>query len=312
MEIPFALAFTAGLVATINPCGFAMLPAYLSYFLGLEESPHDGDTGSIGRGLLVGAVVSAGFLTVFGLAGVLLTAGVQAAVEILPWAAMLVGVGVAVLGVALLRGYELRVSLPKLGGAPPGRGLRGVYLFGVSYAVASLSCTLPVFLVVVAGTIPQLGFLAGIATFLVYGLGMSTLLLLVTLAVATGKRAFVGRLRRSSQHVDRIAGGVLVLAGIYIVVFWVSTLASDGTSQLAAVTAVEQLSSRATNWVTRWSTALGIAGAVVVAAVVVAAVVARSRRPDVATRRRRPGRARRPAHMTDVRESGPVRPGEEP
>jgi cytochrome c-type biogenesis protein len=278
MEIPFALAFTAGLVATINPCGFAMLPAYLAYFLGLDAGPSADVTGSIGRGLLVGAVVSAGFLTVFGLAGVLLTAGMQAAVEILPWSAMVVGVGVAALGVALLGGYELRVSLPRMGGAPEGRGLRGVYLFGVSYALASLSCTLPVFLVVVAGTIPQLGFVAGVATFLVYGLGMSTLLLLVTLAVATGKQALVGRLRRSSQHVNRIAGGVLVLAGISIVVFWVSTLAGDGTSPLAAVTAVEQLSSRATNWVTRWSTTLGIAGALVVVAVVAAWSRAQRRR----------------------------------
>ena len=32
----FAYAFTAGMVATVNPCGFAMLPAYLSYFLGIE------------------------------------------------------------------------------------------------------------------------------------------------------------------------------------------------------------------------------------------------------------------------------------
>jgi cytochrome c-type biogenesis protein len=278
MEIPFALAFTAGLVATINPCGFAMLPAYLAYFLGLDAGPSDDVTGSIGRGLLVGAVVSAGFLTVFGLAGVLLTAGMQAAVEILPWTAMVVGVGVAALGVALLGGYELRVSLPRMGGAPEGRGLPGVYLFGVSYALASLSCTLPVFLVVVAGTIPQLGFVAGVATFLVYGLGMSTLLLLVTLAVATGKKALVGRLRRNSQHVHRIAGGVLVLAGISIVVFWVSTLAGDGTSPLAAVTAVERLSSRATNWVTRWSTTLGIAGALVVVAVVAAWSRARRRR----------------------------------
>ena len=31
-----ALAFSAGMIATVNPCGFAMLPAYLSYFLGLE------------------------------------------------------------------------------------------------------------------------------------------------------------------------------------------------------------------------------------------------------------------------------------
>jgi cytochrome c-type biogenesis protein len=301
MELPFALAFTAGLVATINPCGFAMLPAYLSYFLGLDEGAGDPAAGSIGRGLVVGAVVSAGFLTVFGLAGVLLSAGVQVVIDVLPWAAMVVGIGVAVLGVALLRGHELRVSLPEVGRAPQGRGLRGVYLFGVSYAVASLSCTLPVFLIVVAGTIPQLGFVAGVATFLVYGLGMSTLLLLVTLAVATGKRAFVGRLRRSSQHVNRIAGGVLVLAGAYIVVFWVSTLVGDGTSQLAAVTAVEQLSSRVTNEVSRWSAALGFAGAAGATGVLVAWLRSRRRAASGATLeqadeitsgRRRPGVAR--------------------
>ena len=38
MDARLALAFSAGMVATVNPCGFALLPAYLSYFLGLEEA----------------------------------------------------------------------------------------------------------------------------------------------------------------------------------------------------------------------------------------------------------------------------------
>ena len=84
MEIPFALAFTAGLVATVNPCGFAMLPAYLAYFLGLEGEARPLAARTILRALTVGAVVSAGFLTVFGLAGVLITLGVQAVVGALP------------------------------------------------------------------------------------------------------------------------------------------------------------------------------------------------------------------------------------
>jgi cytochrome c-type biogenesis protein len=259
MEIPFALAFTAGLVATVNPCGFAMLPAYLSYYLGIDGEVEAPAALDLGRALVVAAVVSAGFLTVFGLAGVLLTAGIQATIRALPWAAMVVGIGVTGLGVAMLGGVEPRIGLAKVGRIREGRRLRGVFVFGVSYAIASLSCTLPVFLVVVAGTIPQLGFVAGVATFLVYGLGMSTLLLLVTLALALGKRAIVGWLRRSSQHVNRIAGGVLVLAGLYIVVFWVSTLAGDGTSPLAAVVWVERLSSVATNWVSRHATAIGVA-----------------------------------------------------
>jgi cytochrome c-type biogenesis protein len=247
MELPFAFAFTAGLVATLNPCGFAMLPAYLSYFLGLEADVEVAAGSSAVRAVQVGAVVSAGFLLVFGLAGILLTLGVRAVVDALPWIAMVVGIGVVGLGVALLRGRELRVRLPRTDRAGDGRGNAGVFWFGVSYAVASLSCTLPVFLVVVAGTIPQLGLLAGISTFLVYGLGMSTLLLLVTLAVAFGKRTLLTRLRRASQHVNRAAGAILVLAGGYIVYFWATTLAGDGTTQPTAVRWMEQLSSRATN-----------------------------------------------------------------
>ena len=268
MEIPFALAFTAGLVATVNPCGFAMLPAYLSFFIGGDgnEAAAGGTATSLGRGLVVGGVVSAGFLAVFGVAGVLLTAGVQATIRALPWAAMVVGIGVIGLGIAMLAGRELRVSLPKVGRGGDRRSLGGVFLFGISYAIASLSCTLPVFLVVVAGTIPQLGFVSGVVTFLVYGLGMSALLIVVTLALALGKRAVVTWLRRASQHVNRVAGGILVVAGAYIVLFWVSTLAGDGSSQLAPVVWVEQLSSAATNWISRWASVLGIVAAASVAA----------------------------------------------
>ena len=55
---PFALAITAGMVATVNPCGFALLPAYLAAFVGLEDRP--GRLGSVGRALAVSAVLTAG------------------------------------------------------------------------------------------------------------------------------------------------------------------------------------------------------------------------------------------------------------
>lgn len=268
MEIPFAFAFTAGLVATLNPCGFAMLPAYLSYFMGIDESEgHPSSAASMGiRALQVGGIVSLGFLTVFGVAGALIILGVQAVVGAMPWIAMAVGIGMIGLGLAMLSGRELRVRLPKVSKAPVGRRTGGVFAFGVSYAIASLSCTLPVFLAVVAGTIPQLGFVAGVVTFLVYGLGMSVLLVVVTLALAFGKQALVTRLRRGSAYVNRIAGAILVLAGAYIVYFWTATLRGDG-SQHAAIALVEQLSSRATNVVADAPVLIG-GGAIVVVALV--------------------------------------------
>lgn len=280
MEIPFAFAFTAGLVATLNPCGFAMLPAYLSYFMGIEDDATMSTAHRWLKAVKIGGVVSAGFLTVFGLAGILITLGVQAVVGSLPWIAMFVGVGVAGLGVAMLAGRELRVALPKATWVPTGRSFGGVFVFGVSYAIASLSCTLPVFLVVVAGSIPQLGLFAGVLTFLVYGLGMAVLLLVVTFALAFGKQTLVARLRRGSAAVNRIAGVILVLAGGYIVYFWAVTLRTGGQPRSGLVTWVENLSSRAVNVVASSAIPIGAVAGLIAVIVVVASLagVRRSRR----------------------------------
>ena len=232
IDAPLALAFAAGLVATVNPCGFAMLPAYLSYFMGIEEE--DRSTGTAVRtALVVGSVVSLGFLLVFGVAGILITAGFRIVIDLIPWVAIVVGFGVIALGIALLRGYEMTVGLPKVQQASTGKGYRSVFLFGVSYAVASLSCTLPVFLTVVATQVTRGSFASGIATFLVYGAGMAVVLVAVTVALAIGKRSLVTWLRGSARYISRVSGVILIAAGLYIVWFWFVSLTS-GAQTLGA------------------------------------------------------------------------------
>lgn len=246
IEAPLALAFTAGLVATVNPCGFAMLPAYLSYFIGLGDDDIDeGGGAAVARGLVVGAVVSSGFLLVFGIVGLLVVAGLRSVIEFLPWAAIVIGIAVAGLGVAMLAGYEPVVNLPKIGRGGGSRRYSGVLLFGISYAVASLSCTLPIFLTVVAGAIPSTSLIGGVMLFLVYGLGMSLVLVVVTIALALGKQGIVQRLRRSTAYVNRISGAILVLAGAYIVWFWVANL-SDPLAASGPVVVIERWSSQLT------------------------------------------------------------------
>ena len=97
----------------------------------------------------VGAVISAGFLVVFGVAGAVITAGFRSVIDWIPWLALVIGAAVTLLGIAMLRGYEMTVGLPKVKRTGKGRGYGTVFGFGVSYAVASLSCTLPVFLTIV-------------------------------------------------------------------------------------------------------------------------------------------------------------------
>lgn len=233
IDAPLALAFAAGLVATVNPCGFAMLPAYLSYFIGTGDEDETRVT-AMQRALFVGGVVSVGFLVVFGVTGVLIaagTAGFQSAItSAIPYVALAVGVLIVLLGIAMLRGFELTVRLPKVSKARKGRGTGSVFAFGVSYAIASLSCTLPVFLSVVALQVQRTDFVSGVATFIAYGLGMSMLLVGVTIALGLGQQSLVGWLRRSARLINKVSGGVLVLAGTYIVWFWSTNLTAGAVS----------------------------------------------------------------------------------
>ncbi len=210
-----ALAFATGMVATINPCGFAMLPAYLSYFLGMDDPSADTKAG-IRRALAVGLAVSAGFLLVFGVMGVLITQFSVTIQEWLPWVTMVIGVALVGLGVAMLRGFEPVVNLPKLQRGTGSRQLWSMFLFGVSYAVSSLSCTIPLFLVAVAGTFTRNSFAAGMSAFLAYGLGMALVLMALTLAIALARQGLVRRLRNALPYINRISGGLLILAGAYM------------------------------------------------------------------------------------------------
>lgn len=278
IDAPFALAFTAGLVATVNPCGFAMLPAYLSYFMGrTDEEEPGGRLGAVHRGLVTGLVVSSGFLLVFGLAGILITLGMRSIISVLPWAAMVIGGGLALLGVAMLAGFDPVVRLPKFSRAPEGRRTSSVFTFGVSYAVASLSCTLPVFLVVVAGAVPRTNLVSGVLLFVVYGLGMSLVLIVLTLALALGKQGLVRSMRRWSGYVQRVSGAVLLLAGGYIVWFWATNL-SDPLAASGPVVAVERWSSQVTELIGERPLWAGLTLTLVVVIALVSLVAQRGRR----------------------------------
>jgi cytochrome c-type biogenesis protein len=267
IEAPLGLAFAAGLVATINPCGFAMLPAYLSFFLGLEDAEDANRKAGIAETLRVGGIVSLGFLVVFGVTGLAINAGARAIIDWIPYLALAVGAAMVALGVAMLRGYQISIGFLKVHGGTAGRDSKSVFSFGVSYAVASLSCTLPVFLSVVVGSVASTNFLSGFLTYIAYGVGMSALLMGVTLAVAFARQGIVGRLRSMLRHVHRVSAVFLVVAGVYITWFWVDDLSSDAGEQGDAAGIVDGWSASLTNWIQDNSAVVGLllAGSIAIA-----------------------------------------------
>lgn len=219
-----AFPFAAGLVAAFNPCGFAMLPTYLTYFLGLD-SDETSTAKSVLRGGKVGLALTAGFVTVFGLFGllfeVILSGGARSSVQSSLWMVTIgSGLLVLVLGTAMLRGFQPVLNLPKLQMGTGSREVGSMYLFGVSYGMVSLGCTIGPFLVAVSGSVSNAGVAgASLWAFVAYAFGMGSVILFLTMALAAGRRGVANKMRSLLPVINRISGVLLVLAGIYLVFY---------------------------------------------------------------------------------------------
>jgi cytochrome c biogenesis protein CcdA len=215
-DAPLAAAFTAGMIAVVNPCGFAMLPAYLGYFLGTDRG-EDGDAGvGLARALVVGGAVTAGFLVIFALAGMVVSWTSVALGEFTPYLTVVIGAVLVVVGIAFLAGWEPKLALPRLDKGGRTRGLWSMFVFGISYAIASLSCTIGPFTAVVAQTFARSSVASGIITFIAYGLGMGLLLMALTVSLAMARQGLLVKLRRVLPYVTRVSGAIMVLMGAYL------------------------------------------------------------------------------------------------
>lgn len=213
--IPFG--FLAGAAACFNPCGFALLPAYVAYFVGRDE---DASTGGLVAGVRAGVGMTAGVLGVFGAVGGLVSALGYAFVRLVPLAAMTVGAVVALAGLGMLLRPSFTVALPvgsPLPGQVRGRTWRSFLLFGAGYGIASLGCTLPLFLVVVTQALAAGGALSGLGVFVAYGLGMGAVLAALSVVVAVGKGAVIRWLGGWGKYLRTAGAFGMVLAGSYLI-----------------------------------------------------------------------------------------------
>ena len=278
IDAPLALAFTAGMVAAFNPCGFALLPAYLAYYVGADGDRQGESTSTAragARGLAVGAAVTAGFVVVFGVVGTAVTQLSLSVQSFAPWLTVVLGALLCVLGVAMLMGFQPTLGLPRMGRLAGGRGLGSMFLFGISYATVSLSCTLPVFLTAVAGTFSESSVVAGMTGFLVYALGMGAVLMVLTLAVAFARHSLVSAMRRALPLVSRASGALLAVAGAYVAYYgWYEIATNRGVDAPSGPVAfVTGVSGDVSTWVQdAGAVRVGLVAAAVVVLVLIVAV----------------------------------------
>lgn len=217
-DAPYGLALAAGLLAAVNPCGFALLPAYLSVLvLGDGPAAGRGPLAPVGRALALTGAMTVGFVAVFGAFGLLAAPAADAVASRLPWVSVLIGLTLVAAGGWLLAGRELPTFTPKVAAGPAVRmRFTSMALFGAAYAIASLGCTIGPFLAVVVAGFRAGSPTAGVGLFVAYALGMGLVVGAAALAVALARESLVRRTRRAAPLLGRIAGLLLVLTGGYV------------------------------------------------------------------------------------------------
>ncbi|HEU4362411.1 MAG TPA: cytochrome c biogenesis protein CcdA [Mycobacterium sp.] len=214
-DLGFALG--AGLVAALNPCGFAFLPGYLG--LVIVGSQGVSRPAALVRAGAATVVMAAGFVTVFGVFGLVVSPLIASAQKYLPFGTVIIGVLLLAIGGWLLAGRDITVAMPRLGGGTPNARLGSMYGYGVGYAIASLSCTVAPFLAVISTTFRQGSMISGILAFSAYAAGMSITVGVAALAVALAGASAGAALRRVLPYVGRVAGVIVLLTGLYVTYF---------------------------------------------------------------------------------------------
>jgi cytochrome c biogenesis protein CcdA len=156
--------------------------------------------------------------------GLVISAGGRFIVQAVPWVALLIGVALILLGLGMLMGHHLSAGfaarLAQRIGTPGSRGLRSYFVFAIAYAVASLSCTLPIFLTVVGGSLAASGLASATWHFFSYALGMGLIILALTTSIAAFKGTLLRTIRKTLPYFERVSALLMVLAGSYIVYYW--------------------------------------------------------------------------------------------
>lgn len=204
-----SFAFILGAFTFFAPCAYPLLPGYLAYFLGNAQERSD-RTARVMWATWVGLLVSLGFGIVYAVLGIIVYFVGTGPLRDIILLELFVGSLLIGLGLLMITGKtpSFTVRLPERR-----RSAFGFVLFGVVYAAAAAGCTALLSFSVVISAL-TVGPALGAATLGAYAAGMSTVMVGITVAAGLGREAILRRISRETGRIERIAGGLLVLAGI--------------------------------------------------------------------------------------------------
>ena len=221
-------------MAAVNPCGFVLLPTYLVYYLGTELNRDDeSKTTTLRRGLSVGTAVSSGFIGLFLVVGIISRAFTTVISENAKYAALVIGIALVATGIAMLFGWKLPIAQPDIS-VQRKRTTWNMFLFGIVYAIASIGCTIGLLISVILGSVNRHGFVSGVISIVLYGLGMGLLVTSLTVALAFARVGLVSTIKKSFKWFDKVSAVFVVLTGLYLSWYWLGAITDRGTDGITS------------------------------------------------------------------------------
>jgi cytochrome c biogenesis protein CcdA len=207
--------FTAGIFALFSPCGFPMLPGYISYYIGTKAS--------LGKAIPGGIACTLGLVTMFSIIGVIVATFGSLISLYIPLLEIIAGVFMIFLGLTVM--FEIRLPMFDLPvKATKRKGFIGLFLYGFAYGMATLGCSAPIFFSILSYAIATGSALQGILTFIVYAIGMGVPLIIVTILVVKAKKLMLKKIVRMMPWIEKISGIILIIIGFYLIYFYIVIL----------------------------------------------------------------------------------------
>ncbi|HEV8303670.1 MAG TPA: cytochrome c biogenesis protein CcdA [Gemmatimonadales bacterium] len=206
------LLFAAGLVTSLNPCIYPMIPITAGALAGVNTAGQ-ARRRSIGLTLTY-ATGLALFYAVLGLiAG--LTGSLFGSIGSSPWARLVIGNLLLVFALALFDVIPVRVPtrLAAWAGSLGGGSYPAVFLLGATSGIVAAPCGAPAFAAVLTWVAATRSGVLGFVYLFVFSLGMTAVLVVV--GVFSGTLAALPRAGAWMVWIKRTAGAVLLLMAQY-------------------------------------------------------------------------------------------------
>ena len=216
-------SFIQGVFAFLAPCAVALLPGYIVAFISRNSQNNPAVSRRLYRGLKLALLSILGILVVYALAGGLIIVAAQLLKDYMMWITIGMGAVLIVLGILMVMGKDISFSINMNNPTDRSEAIEA-FVFGIAYAIGALGCLFPLFLVVATQAMSAPSLWLGASYIGAYFVGISGMMIAAILLSTFAKDLLMKYLRKILPHMERITGGLLMLAGGYVIYYQTALL----------------------------------------------------------------------------------------